>query len=190
MKKTLIIGIIFVTVCLGLTIYNEFIDERININIITSKGLKEENKKVYLEATFVAGTITNDNDKAYYVMFGDGVQYIVYMDNDKAKKINNYLLDNPESSYKIEGITKLIPNDLEENGVKFIKEWLDKNHNHDSEDDSHDHNITVDDFYHYFGHVYLEYTNNLDLIKIFIYVTGIFGILFILNYINTKYHLL
>ena len=116
MKKSLIIGIILVVISFGLVIYNEFIDTPINIHELTNTGSKKENTKVYLDATFVAGTITGNNKKSYYVMFGDGVQYIVYIDNKEANKINKYLLDNPDNSYRIEGVTKLIPSDMEENG--------------------------------------------------------------------------
>ena len=183
MKKSLFIGIILLLCCLGLTIYHEF--NKINIYEITNKGLKEENTKVYLESTFVAGTIIGNNDKSYYVMFGDGVQYIVYIDNKEANRINRYLLDNPESSYKIDGITKLIPTELEENGKKFVKEWLDNNHTHEQEEENHTHDITTEDFYHYFGYVYLEVNNN-PLIKIIIGITGIIGALLVVNYYVKK----
>ena len=183
MKKSLITGIILIIISLSLVIYSEFINNRVNINEITNNGLKEENKKVYLNATFIAGTITDN----YYVIFGDGVQYIVYMDNSIANKINRYLLDYEESSYRIEGITKLIPKTLEENGKKFVNEWLVLNHNHDGEED-HSHDITTDEFYHYFGYVYLDSTVSFNLIKIIIYITSITGILFILNNLNSKYH--
>ena len=186
MKKSLIIGIVLIIICLGLTIYNEFINRPVNLYTITNSGKKLENKKVYLDITFVAGTITDH----YYVMFGDGVQYIVYIDNREANKINRYLLDNPESSYKIYGITKLIPNSIEENGKKFVKEWLDNNHNHSGEIEEHDHNITTDEFYHYFGYVYLDTKNNFEIIKLINYLTGIVGILIVFYSINTKYHLI
>ena len=191
MKRSLIIGIILIIVCISLTVYKDFINKPVNINNITNTGLKEENRKVYLDATFVAGTIVLNDDNSFYVMFGDGVQYIVYLSNKEANKINNYLLDNPNDSYHIEGVTKLIPRSLEENGKKFVKEWLDTNHNHDgSEEESHTHNITSEEFYHYFGYVYLDNTYNLSLITIIIYITGITGVLFITNYGNTKYHFL
>lgn len=182
MKKYLIIGLILVIISFGLVIYSEFINKSINIYEITNSGLKEENKNVYLNATFVAGRIADN----YYVIFGDGVQYIVYVSDKEADKINNYLLDNPESSYKIEGITKLIPHTLEEKGKKFVREWLDANHHHEVEDENHSHDISTDEFYHYFGYVYLESTN-INIITIVIYVTGIMGLLSIAYYINTKY---
>ncbi len=192
MKKCLIIGITLLVICLGLTIYRELINASINIYDITNSGLKEENKRVYLDATFVAGTINGSSDDSFYVMFGDGVQYIVWMNNKKANEINNFLLDNPEESYKIVGITKEIPTSLEEDGKKFVKEWLDHNHNHENEEveENHTHDITTDEFYHYFGYVYLDSNNNFDYLKIIIYLTGIVGVLFIINYTNTKYHLL
>ena len=191
MKKSLIIGIILIIICIGLTVYKDFINKPVNLKNITNTGLKEENKKVFLDATFVAGTITSYDDNSFYVMFGDGVQYIVYLSNKEANKINRYLLDNPDDSYHIEGITKLIPSEIEENGKKFVKEWLDNNHTHDgSEEENHTHNITTEEFYHYFGYVYLDNTYNLSIMAIIIYLTGIMGALLVVNYINTKYHLL
>lgn len=187
MKKSLIIGIILIILSLGLIIYHEFIDVPININEITNKGLKEENKKVYLNATFVAGKIVGEIDTGFYVMFGDGVQYIVNISHDKANKINKYLLDNPEESYRIEGITKLIQPGLEEDGINFTNNWLNTTHTHEIEEE-HDHDITRDEFYHYYGYVYLDNTINFDIIKLFIYITSIIGIVLILNFINTKYH--
>ncbi len=189
MKKSIIFGIILVIISLGLTIYNEFINTPVNMFSLTNSASKEENKKLYIEATFVAGTITGNNDKAYYVMFGDGVQYIVYCDNKLANKMNRYLLDNPDDSYYIEGVSKLIPESMIENGKKFVKEWLDNNHNHGEEvEENHTHDITTDDFYHYFGYVYLDSTSMVNLIKITIYLTGIFGVLLIIHFVNTKYH--
>ena len=185
MKRFLLIGISLIVITIGLVVYSEFINTPINIYDITSKGKKDENKKVYLDATFVAGSIVDN----YYVMFGDGVQYIVYMNKDKANKISSYLLDNPDDSYKIEGITKLIPNSLESNGKMFVKEWLDHSHNH-NEEDNHSHDITTDDFYNYFGYVFLDSTINNNLLKIIIYITGTIGLLFTLYYINTKYKFL
>ena len=191
MKKSLIIGIIFVFICIALSLYYEIKrGHYLNIYEITNKGLKDENIDVYLDATFLAGSITMNNNYGYYVMFGDGVQYIVYMEKDDANRINKYLLDNPESYYRISGITKLIPEKMEENGKKFVKEWLDNNHNHEQEEEEHDHNITTEDFYHYFGYVYLDSTiNSYLLVKIFIYLTGIIGALLVVNGVMKKLHL-
>ena len=190
MKKSLIFGITLLIVCLGFTIYNEFIKNPLNMHDITNSGSKLEDVYVSLDVTYVAGSITGNTKFSYHVMFGDGVQYIVYMDNKKANEIREYLLDNPEKSYKITGVTKLIPTSLEENGKKFVKEWLDNNHSHEEITD-HSHDITTDDFYHYFGYVYFDNTITESIVyKIIIYVTGIIGVVFILYYINIKYHLL
>ena len=186
--KKIIIGIVFLIICIGLTTYYELKlnkNYQTNIHDITNSGASTENVKVYLNATYIAGTIKDD----YYVVFGDGVQYIVYISNKEANKINRYLLDNEEESYRIEGITKLIPSTMEENGKKFVKEWLDHSHNHEGIEEEHDHSITTDEFYQYFGYVYLD-TNNFDVIKLIIYITSIIGILSIIYSINIKYHLL
>lgn len=189
MKKSLIIGIILIIISLGIVIYNELVNKPVNIYSITNTGSKKENVKVYLDATFIAGSVTSDSENGYYVIFGDGVQYIVYMNNKEASRINNYLMDNEEKSYHIIGTTKLIPSEMEENGKKFVKEWLDNNHNHEEVTD-HSHDITTDDFYHYFGYVYMDANNGFNIVNIIFYLTGILGILFIVNYLNTKYHLI
>ena len=192
MKKGLIIGIILIIISLGLFIYQEFIDSPKNLYSITNSGMKIENKKAYIDATFVAGTITNDDNYAYYVMFGNGVQYIIHMNNKEASKISRYLLDNEEDSYYIEGVTKIIPEEMVEHGKKFVKEWLDNNHNHDGVEveEGHTHEITTDDFYHYFGYVYLDCTNSFSIIKLIMFLTGISGILVVFYSLNTKYHLI
>jgi hypothetical protein len=182
MKKGLIIGIILVIISLGLIIYRE--TSKVNLHELTNSMKKEENKRVFINATFVAGSITNN----YYVMFSGGVQFIVYISDKEAARINKYLLDHEEESYYIEGITKLIPKDMEENGKKFVKEWLDHAHNHE-EVEEHDHNISTEDFYQYFGYVYLD-TSTFDYIKLIIYITGIIGLLTIIYVVNTKYHLI
>ena len=187
MKKIKIIGIILLVISLGLVIYKEFINPPVNIYTITNSGEKKKDIKVYLDATFVAGTIEGNDNDSFYVMFGDGVQYIVHINNKKASKINRYLLDNPESSYKIKGTTKLIPETMVEKGKKFVKEWLDNNHNHEGVVENHTHDITTDDFYHYFGYVYLEETS-FDIINLIIYITGILGLVIVLYSINVKYH--
>ena len=192
MKKSLVLGIILLVVCLSLTIYYEIRKNNfINIYEITSKGLKTEDKESYLEATYVAGSITSDSENGFYVMFGNGVQYIVYMDNNKANRISSYLLDNPDLSYRIEGVTKLIPKTLEEKGRKFVKEWLDFNHTHEETDEVHPHDITIEDFYQYFGYVYLDSTvNNYLLLKIFIYTFCVTGLTLIVSNVVKKLDLL
>ena len=183
MKKCLIIGILLIIISLGLVFYREFS----MVNLHELAFTKEENKRVFFDATFVAGSITNNNDNGYYVMFSDGVQFIVYISNKDAARINRYLLDHEEETYYIEGVTKLIPSSMEENGKKFVKEWLDHSHNHEGVEEEHDHNISTEDFYQYFGYVYLD-TNTFDYIKLIIYITGIIGLLTVIYSLNTKYH--
>ena len=189
--KKLIIGSILIFFTISFIIYNELVIPKgynTNIHEITNSGSKTQNVKVYLDATFIAGTIKNDDNNGFYVVFGDGVQYIVYMSNREAFKINKYLLANPDKSYKIVGITKEIPEDLETSGIKFINKWLDQNHNHEIEEHSHD--IKEDEFYQYFGYVYLDNSIKKNLITIFIAIIGITGLLLVLSYINKKYDIL
>ena len=194
MRKHFIIGILFIITCLGLIIYNDARINKINrqlvnLHSITNTGKKEEGTLVYLNTTFLGGNIMED----YYVFFGDGVQYIVKMNEKEADRINDYLMDNPSNYYKILGETKLIPNTLEEPGKKFVKKWMDTNHDHhDIDEEAHSHEITTEEFYQYFGYVYLDYGNiySNSLIKLLIGLTGIIGILFVFKGINQKYDIL
>ena len=189
--KKLIIGVILIFFTIIFTTYNELIlpkQYNTNIHEITNSGSNAQNIKVYLDATFIAGTIKNNDNNSFYVVFGDGVQYIVHMSDKKAYRINKYLLDNPDKSYRIIGVTKEIPNDLEVSGIKFIKKWLDQNHNHENEEHAHD--INEDEFYQYFGYVYLDDITDNKLVTIIIYIVGITGLLLVLSYINKKYHIL
>ena len=170
--------ILFLVIGLGMIIYygiknNNLEKNRINIHDITSSGAKSQNVNVYLNASYLAGNIANyenDNKNSFYVVFGDDVQYLVYMKNNLAKKINNYLLDNPTNTYKIVGVTKKIPSSLEKYGRDFVKKWLDTNHHHEETDDTHSHEITVDEFYEYFGYVYLDNTSS-DSIRYILYIS-------------------
>ena len=197
MKKSLIIGSISIIICLILLGYyenknNKIENNRINIHNITGNGAKSENVNVYLNSSFIAGNIANykeDNKNSFYVVFGDDVQYLVYMPNNYAKKINNYLLDNPEKTYRIVGVTKTISSEMEEYGKNFVKNWLDNNHHHE-ENETHSHEISKEEFYEYFGYVYLDnvaYSNsNLLVIKYISCVVGIIGIVFLFNGIKRK----
>ena len=190
MKKLFIVGLFFLIICLGLVIYGEVNDKySINIHEITNSASKKENVKVYLNASFIGGSIKY-NDINYYVIFADGVQYLVLISDKKASEIKKYLLDNPMSTYKIIGITKSLPDGIEEIGIKFIKNWLDSNHNHNAEDEhNHEHNITNDDFYTYFGYVYLD-TNVSDYRVIITIIVGIIGTLLTISYLIKKYQIL
>ena len=194
MKKYLIIGITLLIGSLFLTINKELKEKNINyINIhdITGSGSKLEGVYVSLDSTFIAGTITGDKNNSFYVIFGDGVQYIVYINNKKAEDIRKFLLDNPEEKYQIFGITKKIPTTLEKNGMKFIHEWLDKNHTHSEKEDSHSHDVTVEDFYQYFGYVYLDNTIYGKITdSIIICIMSVLGVLSLFFYVNNKYHLI
>ena len=192
-NKMLVLGILLIIAGIGLMIYyniqNNKIDaSRINIHDITSSGAKNENINVYLNASYLVDNIANyenDTKNSFYVVFGDEVQYLVYMNNNLAKKINNYLLDNPSSTYKIVGITRKIPKDLEDYGKQFVKKWLDANHNHEENEDSDSHEITTDEFYEYFGYVYLDnivkVNKSIEYILYVAYIIFLIGLLIILK---------
>ena len=157
-----IIMLLIIILCLLLFYRNKKSDELFYTNIysITNSGAKEENIKAYIDATYIDKALANYKTKSnfsFYVVFDGKVQYLVYMKNSDAKKIRNYLLDHPDETYRIIGETKVMPSGIEEDGIKFIKEWVDLKHHHEEE---HSHDIQADDFYNYFGYVYLDNSIN------------------------------
>lgn len=197
MKKKIIIAVTLIVLCLCLIGYVEIKSRKIeqsyiNIYDITGNGAKSENINVYLNASFIAGNIANyqnNNKYSFYVVFGDEVQYLVYMQNDLAKKINNFLMNNPEKTYRIIGVTKIIPSEMEEYGQAFVKEWLDTNHHHEEIVENHSHEISKEQFYEYFGYVYLDNTiknNKLIVEKTISYLLGLAGIIVLFDIIKRK----
>ncbi len=177
---------------ISFAIYEEYLKNKNSIHGIVENRSKEEGINVYLDATYLAGTITNDEKNSYYVIFGDGFQYIVYMSDIDAVNLNKYLLDNPENHKRIYGVTRKIPSDYIEKGIKFANTWLDYNHTHEEDgEDDHIHDITEEEFYEYFGYVYLDNTVKSNIIvKIIMYALCITGFLLIFSYINKKYHIM
>ncbi len=189
MKKSLIIGIILVVFGFVSLIIYSYLNNKNDIHNIVESKKKEDTIPVYLDATYVAGTITSEEGNSYYVIFGNGYQYIVYMNDKDAIKLSKYLLDNPDNSKRIYGVTKEFPSKYVSNGIKFANTWLDHNHTHEEDgEDNHVHDITEEQFYEYFGYVYIDNTIKPNLIVIIItYITFVIGILFVFNYVNKRY---
>ncbi len=189
MKKSFIIGIILIILGFSLLIVNTYLKNKNDIHNVVESKTKEENIPVYLDATYVAGTITSEEGNSYYVIFGNGYQYIVYMNDENAIKLSKYLLDNPDDSKRIYGVTKEFPSKYVSNGIKFANTWLDNNHTHEEDgEDNHVHDITEEQFYEYFGYVYIDNTTRPNIIiDIIIYLIFIIGILFIFYYVNKRY---
>lgn len=198
-KNNILVGTVLIIISIGLCIYREFSyqqlsDKRISIHDITNSGAKEEDVNAYLNASFIADALAsrqNDKENSFYVIFGDDVQYIVYLNNNDAKRINEYLLDNPNSFYRIVGKTKVIPKDLESYGRDFIKKWLDANHNHASLSEDHSHEISSAEFYEYFGYIYLDTTiskySEFKTLSTIMYISVGIGLTIILSKIYVKY---
>ena len=68
MNKKIIVGIILIILCLGLTIFyeiktNKIYANRVNLYEITNSGSKKENIDVYLQTTFEAGEIKTEKNE-------------------------------------------------------------------------------------------------------------------------------
>ena len=187
-KPLVIMGIVLLIIASAGIFYKEkqidFINQnRIDIYDITKSGSTASSVDVYVDASYIDGpvaTYENKEEHSFFVVFDKGVQHLLYIKNTDAKEIRNFLLDNPDKTYKIMGVTKSIPTGIEEYGKKFVKEWLDNNHNHSETEGNHSHDITNEEFYEYFGKVYLDATVNGEsyykVITIIIWITGLFGV--------------
>lgn len=192
MKKFLIIGIILILLS-GLSLFfylnkNGMIKKNsTRLYEITGNGAKTSDVNAYIDASYIVTNIANykkDEKNSFYVIFADNVQFIVYLSNSDAKKINNYLLDNPDKTYRIYGITKKMPSDIKEYGKVFLKTYLDNNHVHE---EKKEHNVTDEDFDKYFGFVYLNcQEKNYQIYYYLTFILEIFGIVMILDYIYLK----
>ena len=191
-NKKIIIGIIMIIIGILFLVFREEkynSEKRTNIFDITSSGAKAYNVKSYIKASYISSILANyrDNKKyGFYVVFDEGVQHIVYLKNDIAEKINTYLMNNPEKTYIINGITKKMPNDIYPYAKDFVKEWLDMYHDHEELEDSHSHEIDEKKFYEYFGYIYLDTTvykySDFLIYNIFIYTFIVAGLMFIFEF--------
>ena len=162
---------------------------RINIHEITNSGAKASDVSVLVNASFIAGplaTYENNDSNSFFVVFDSNKQYIVYLNNQDAKEKYDYLIDHPDETITINGVTKLIPETMEEYGKVFVKDWLDNVHNHNEEEKvDHTHDITTEEFYEYFGYVYVDATisrySNYQFINILIIILAFLGLGFLIT---------
>ena len=199
MKKVIITGISLIILSLiFLFVFwrkeDNLHKQSIRLYEITSKGALKEKVNAYIEASYIVTNIANykeDQKNSFFVIFADNVQYLVYMKNKDAKKINDYLLNNPNKTYRLYGVTKKITDDIKEYGKSFLKTYLDNNHQHEKEEENN-HVVTNDDFDHYFGYVYLDCLGKKNTIYCYLsIIIGLSGVIAFIDYgyliIRSKY---
>lgn len=125
----------------------------------------------YYEPYYFA--IDNNNYDKYYIVSDENYLYIAILDIDTYEKIVSSI--NNDTSYKIVGMTKYISDDLRDLAIESYNELMEEEF------------LTKDNFYEYFGLVYLDtkalnYDNSLQ-IMLAITSGTIFLILFILSII-------
>lgn len=194
-KRILIISIILILISALLILYREYkirkLDKnRVELFSITNSGAKATDINAYINATYIEGPIASYKNKdkyGFYVIFDGNVQYLAYMKNSDVKKINRFLIDNPDKTKKIVGETKMLPSDIADYGKEFVKNWLDTNHHHEEIIENHSHDITDEEFYQYFGYIYLDTTiSAFKTLTIVIYIFSLLGIMLFFDWIYNK----
>ena len=195
MKKyiNLIIGIVFsvlaiVTYVLRENKYNSLYNEKNYLSDIAT--LKEDNvdKLSYIKIRSIPSAIAEyNNDKnAYYVVFDNQYLYVIYMNKDRANKIDE---DMVKDGYEIIGITKANPEGIEEYGINFLNELYENHEEHEDHDEGEKHEeYSINDYADYFGNVYLDTTiskyYNLKIYTILIWLFSLIGLSFIISKVN------
>ena len=152
--KLVIIGIIFIafTIMLGIMRENAVekkLSESMDMhNTILSSENEEKSSYVTINYyPYVFAYYTDEGSNAYYIVADEKYYYIAYM---KQKEAENLTEEELTKGYKLEGVTKTIPNDIKKLGVEAFNEWYE-----DVEDFQ---SISIADFDNYFGSIYLDTT--------------------------------
>lgn len=129
---------------------NKSMNKKIYMNNIIENNLNKEGKTAYLKITSISQKFAKSGKKrGYYFVSDDNYKYIVLLDNKTAKKIMETDLE--KEPITITGITKKTSNDLKELALNEYNYGFDENEQ-----------ISVSEYYSYFGDIYLEQTLALN----------------------------
>ena len=130
----------------GLDRINKSRNSEYHLNTLIKKNIDKDGKKTYLKIKSISAKIaTNKKNNGYYIVSDDKYNYIVLLTDKKANELMN--MDLEKNPVKIYGISKEINNDLK----KIV---IEKYNNGFDEKDK----ITIEEYYSYFGDVYLDQT--------------------------------
>ena len=116
------------------------------LNDIIESDNNKIGKNTYLTIKSISPKFAIDNKNGYYFASDGEYNYVVYLNDDKAKELYNSDLE--ENPVKLYGVTKSTSNKVKEIAIETY------NSGYDDEE-----KISLKDYYSYFGDVYLDYVN-------------------------------
>lgn len=125
---------------------NSSINKKVYLNKVIEGSYKKEGKNAYLKITSISQKFAEGKkNSGYYFVSDSNYNYIVLLDNKTAKRLMKSDLES--EPVFINGITKETPNSLK---TIALEEY-----NHGYEENE---KISIDDYYSYFGDIYLDQT--------------------------------
>ena len=116
------------------------------LNDIIKSNRQRDGEKSYLTIKSMSNIFAKDNKNGYYFVSDGEYNYIVYLDDNKAKELFEKDLEN--EPVKLYGLVKNTNNNIKKIAVEKYNYGLDD-----------DKKINIKDFYSYFGNVYLDLVN-------------------------------
>lgn len=149
-KKTILVHLLsiflfVVIVSLSIVIINKNNNKVEYLNDIIESNDYKENKNTYLTVKSISQKFAKHKKNAYYFASDGKYNYVVYLDKEEADKL--FKSDLESKPVKLYGVTK--------NTSNKVKELAIDTYNIDNEDNK----ITIEDYYSYFGDVYLDSVN-------------------------------
>ena len=143
----IVIGIIISLLIDGLVICflcrdSLFLNKKVHLNKLISSNINKYNKKTYLTIKSISPKIASYNKKSgYYIVSDEKYKYIVLMSDKKVEELKEKDLEN--NPIEINGISRKMNNKLKKIVISKYNS-------------SFDEKITLDEYYSYFGDVYLD----------------------------------
>jgi len=182
-KITSIIGIAMIIISLVFFYLSSVQDEKDNentkyLNDIIGNSDNKTGLKSYLNISWLSDkfAVRDDMTDAFYYAYDGNYYYIVFLSEKKAKELLN--MDLKSSPTKIEGITSSIPNDVKEIVIDDYNSALKDIPLGEGEE-----RLTKENFYKFFGSVYLDQTQSTSTTSNIYLVVGI--LTFLTGFITT-----
>lgn len=117
---------------------------------------------IYVTPAIIAEYPSDEN--AFYIVYNNNYYSVLYMNKKEASKITKDMVDN---GYRIYGVTKERPKDIEKYGLEFLEKIFASH----EEGDGHNHELNENSYEEYFGTIYLDATiSKYDGTKVYNYI--------------------
>lgn len=149
--RNIIIFFAIIVVAFAFKMWEKQINEKVNseatdLNTLIMAGEENWDKKAYLNINAIPYQFATADgiDESYYIVTDGEYLYIVYMSNSDFDKLNKEEIE--QTPIKVEGITTQIPEEIKQIAIEAYNENMEE-----------EYKIKTDeDFYSYFGNIYLD----------------------------------